>query len=41
MELSFGCLSDNLDHVLGFGGEDLCVLEYGMMLLVEAMLCHF
>jgi hypothetical protein len=37
---SFGFLREDWDCVFGFGGEDICVLEYGMMLPVDATLCH-
>lgn len=38
MKLSFGCLHEDWDCVFGFGGEDICVLEYGMMLPIDAKL---
>jgi hypothetical protein len=40
MELHLQCLTDELVHAAGFGGEDFGALELDVTILVEYVHCH-
>jgi hypothetical protein len=40
MKLHHDCLPDKLDQIVGLVGEEFGVLELGIMVMVESLLCQ-